>query len=118
MKAVAVGLFVCVVGLAGCTMERPRLSNQGVPTDQRYLVAGGTVFQYKAPWSGVMVLVDQTHNRAVFTKSLEAGESFELTPSMFESSDAVKWLGPNPETNTYLLYFLPHPPAAATQASR
>ena len=82
-------------------------NSDGLPK-QKFFVGGGLQIDWIAPVDGTIYLVEENTRKILMTKSLEAGEDFELSVSDMNSDEAKKLLGVSDISKlNFSLYFIP-----------
>jgi len=103
LTVACVSVLLC---LAGCwTLSEGPLTKNGIP-HSRYLVGGGFSIEYIAPTNGTAYWVEETTEKILETKSLNAGDKAEFGGGM--DPDGVKQaLGIDMKDAKFTLYFVP-----------
>jgi hypothetical protein len=103
MKTLAYGSFVALLGCA--SPGGGPYNSSGIPS-KRYISGGGFLIEYTAKEPGTAVVVEQTTNKVLVTKTLGKGEEFEMDFDPTEE-DLAKALGIQPSEARLVLYFVP-----------
>jgi hypothetical protein len=84
----------------------------GLP-DERYVVGGGSMIDWKAPAAGTAYLVEKTTGKIIETRSMEPGDNFGFSVgSGSQRAEFERRLGINFSDVELWLYFVPTSGAA------
>ncbi len=102
MKRLATALLLTAL-LAGCQTANKHANL----TADDHIVGGGYAIEFTAPFAGTAILVDNSTGKYVATKSMEAGDDFEM--SLDPSEEHVQQLlGEDLSSTNLILYFVPN----------
>ena len=93
-----------VLSVAGCATA-PQEEASNLP-EERYIVGGGFLIEYATPVAGTAILANQTTEQLLMTRSLDAGEKFEVSLDPTEEETAAL-LGGDLSQAQVILYFIP-----------